>query len=72
MSLAYVSTVPSSGEQKEQKNFRLTKECTRLLSRLAQVNGVSESALLEMLVRTAASSTDLNVLTLAKPSRRGE
>jgi hypothetical protein len=39
--------------------FRLTDECRRLLVQLAQYRGVSQAAILEMLVRDEARRLDL-------------
>ena len=39
--------------------FRLTDECRRLLVLLAQYRGVSQAAILEMLVRDEARRLDL-------------
>lgn len=48
-------SVPSPPlQQKEQKNFRLTRVCIRLLQKLGLAWGVSESAVIERLVREEA------------------
>lgn len=39
--------------QKTQKNWRLTATCIRLLGKLSSARGVSEAAMIEMLVREA-------------------
>jgi hypothetical protein len=46
----YVSPAPPS-QQKTQKNYRLTDRCIRMMQQLAQSRGITESALIEIVMR---------------------
>ncbi len=46
-------TPAPTNTQKTQKNWRLTDTCIKLLARLAHNRGISEAAMIELLVREA-------------------
>lgn len=48
-------------QQKEQKNFRLTKICVHLMQDLARGRGVGESALIELLIREEAERKGIGI-----------
>jgi uncharacterized protein (DUF1778 family) len=53
-SLAYRVTDSPGGSQKQQLNMRLTAHARKLLARLAMARGVSQTDIVEMMIREEA------------------
>jgi hypothetical protein len=55
-------TPAQSSLKKEQKNFRLSYHCRVLIEKMALSYGITESALMEVLIREAADRRGLSAV----------